>query len=142
MAESIIKSPQFKTGTLVRTSGSFGVWEPTNRDVLYGALPENGLYLVNAGFTVNISSANKEVVNIDVYDRLDTGGQYQDTLLKSLQIEGQNMRTPLACVYLGRFEAGHQVLVRVTVDSGRYSNLRLLPISESNQNVWWLKLSD
>lgn len=144
MAESIIKSPQFKTGTLARTSGSFGVWGPTNREVLFHMFTESGLYLINLGFVVNIGNENVggEVSNVYLYDRLDEGGTHTDTLLRSIQFEGNDTRAPISFTHVGRFEALHQAIVKVTLDSGRYSNLRLLPKLETEQNVWWLKLSD
>lgn len=144
MASGIIKSegPIFKYGPFTRTSGSFGVWGPTNRDVLFHMFTESGLYLINLGFVVNIGNASKEVTNVYLYDRFDEGGTYTDTLLRSIQFEGQNTRAPISFTYVGRFEALHQALVKVRLDSGTYSNLRLLPTPEAEQNVWWLKLSD
>lgn len=144
MASGIIKSegPIFKYGPFTRTSGSFGVWEPTNREVLFNVFTESGLYLINLGFIINIGTTGGEIANVYLYDRLDEGGTYTDTLLRSIQFEGEDTRAPISFTHVGRFEALHQALVKVTLDSGRYSNLRLLPIRETEQNVWWLKLSD
>lgn len=126
-------------------SHTWGVWGPTSREVLYAEFAEAGLYLINLGFIVNIGEAAADVVNVYLYDRFDarpSGGTITDALLRSVQVQGKYIRLPISFTALRRFDAHHQALVKVTVDrTDGYSNLRLLPISETEQNTWWVRLA-
>lgn len=143
MASSKVENLRFKNGNFSRTEGAFGVWNPTASDVLYHTFEESGLYLINLGFIINIGDDVQTDVTVWLKncpsDAVSSDSGYT---LKTVQFEGKGVRAPLALTYLGRIEAGRKLMVHVAPDNGRTDNIRLLPILENEQNVYWIKLTD